>query len=79
MTRFQEASQEAYAGVRGTLSPTLGDGLQLRRCPEMAQIASPAAAAFPVAVQHLLRTSLELRDRYPEGKISRHGLRSATG
>jgi hypothetical protein len=43
-----------------------------------AQIASPAAAAFPVAVQHLLRTSLELRDRYPEGKISKHGLRSAT-
>ena len=45
----------------------------------MAQIASPAAAAFPVVVQHLLRTSLELRNRYPEGKISKHGLRSATG
>jgi hypothetical protein len=61
-----------------------GDVTLLRRFaqvadPEMAQIASPAAAAFPVVVQHLLRTSLELRNRYPEGKISKHGLRSATG
>jgi transposase len=51
----------------------------LKRCREMAQIASPAAASFPLAVQHLLQTSLELRDRYARGEISEHGLRSATG
>jgi transposase len=51
----------------------------LKRCREMAQMASPAAAAFPLAVRHLLLTSLELRDRYAQGGISEHGLRSATG
>jgi transposase len=51
----------------------------LKRCREMAQLASPAAAAFPLAVEDLLQTSLELRDRYEHGKISAHGLRSATG
>ena len=51
----------------------------LKRCREMAQIASPAAASFPLAVRHLLQTSLELRDRYGRGEISEHGLRSATG
>ena len=45
----------------------------------MAQIASPAAAAFPRAVQHLLQTGLQLRDRYEQGEISEHGLRTATG
>jgi hypothetical protein len=51
----------------------------LTRCQEMARIASPAAAAFPLAVQDLLQTSLQLRDRYREGEVSEHGLRSATG
>jgi transposase len=51
----------------------------LKRCREMAQIASPVAAAFPLAVRDLLQTSLELRDRYARGEISEHGLRSATG
>jgi transposase len=51
----------------------------LRRCREMAQIASPVAAAFPLAVRDLLQTSLQLRDRYEQGEISEHGLRSATG
>ena len=51
----------------------------LRRCREMAQIATPAAAAFPLAVKHLLQTSLELRNRYVRGDISQHGLRTATG
>jgi transposase len=51
----------------------------LKRCREMAQIASPVAAAFPLAVRHLLQTSFELRERYEQGKISEHGLRSATG
>jgi transposase len=51
----------------------------LKRCREMAQIASPAAAAFPLAVRDLLQTSLQLRDRYEQGKISEHGLCSATG
>lgn len=51
----------------------------LKRCREMAQMASPAAAAFPLAVRDLLQTSLALRDRYEQGEISEHGLRSATG
>ena len=51
----------------------------LKRCREMAQIASPAALAFPRAVEHLLQTSLELRDRYEQGEISEHGMRTATG
>src|SRR5712692_8821633 len=51
----------------------------LRRCREMAQIASSAAAAFPLAVKGLLQTSLELRDRYERGEISEHGRRTATG
>src|SRR5258708_29279980 len=51
----------------------------LKRCREMAQITSPVAARFPLAVRDLLQTSLELRDRYELGEISQHGLRSATG
>lgn len=51
----------------------------LTRCQEMARIASPAAATFPWAVQDVLQTSLQLRDRYREGEISERGLRSATG
>jgi transposase len=45
----------------------------------MARIASPAAAAFPLAVKGLLQTSLELRDRLEHGEVSEHGLRTAAG
>jgi transposase len=51
----------------------------LARCKDMAQIASPPAAAFPLAVRDLLQTSLQVRDRYLQDEISEHGLRSATG
>jgi transposase len=51
----------------------------LKRCREMAQIASPTAWAFPRAVEQLLRTSLELRERYAAGEISEHGRRTVTG
>ena len=51
----------------------------LKRCREMAQVASPAALAFPRAVQNLLLTSLELRDRYEQGEVSARGLSIATG
>ena len=51
----------------------------LKRCREMAQIASPAALAFPRAVEHVLWRSLELRDRYEQGEISQHGMSIATG
>src|SRR5437868_7266219 len=53
--------------------------LLLKRCREMAQIASPAALTFPRAVEHLLQTGLELRDRPERGEISEHGMRTATG
>ena len=45
----------------------------------MAQIASPSALAFPRAVEDLLKTSLEVRDRYERGEISEHGARTAPG
>jgi len=45
----------------------------------MAWIASPVSAAFPLTVKDVLHTSFQLRDRYREGEISEHGLRSATG
>src|SRR5262249_20298540 len=51
----------------------------ITRCREMAQIASAVAAAFPLAVKHLLQTGLELRDRFEQGQISEHGLCTATG
>ena len=55
----------------------------LNRCREMAQrpegARSPAALAFPRAVEDLLQTSLELRDRYERGEISERGLSIATG
>lgn len=51
----------------------------LKRCREMAQIASPSALAFPRAVEHLLQTSLELRDRSEQGEVSEHGMKVATG
>jgi transposase len=51
----------------------------LKRCREMAMIATPAEAAFPLAVRHLLQTSLQLRDRFARGEISEHGMRTASG
>lgn len=51
----------------------------LKRCREMAQFASPAALAFPRAVEDLLLTSLELRDRHARGEVSERGLAIATG
>jgi transposase len=51
----------------------------LKRCREMAQIASPSALAFPRAVEDLLKTSLELRDRHERGEVSERGLSIATG
>jgi len=51
----------------------------LTRCKQMARSASPAAAAFPLAVKDLLQASLQLRDRYLEGEICEHGLRRASG
>jgi len=51
----------------------------LKRCREMAQVASTAALIFPRAVEHLLQTSLELRDRYEQGEVCERGLSIATG
>ena len=51
----------------------------LKRCREMAHIASPAALAFPRAIEDLLKTSLALRDRHERGEVSARGLSIATG
>jgi transposase len=51
----------------------------LRRADEMAATATRGAVCFPRRVAELLRTGLELRDRYAAGEISRHGLAVARG
>jgi transposase len=51
----------------------------LHRCREMMHIASPAALAFPQAVEDLLQTGLELRNRYERGEVCERGLSIATG
>src|ERR1700747_1521294 len=50
----------------------------LKRCREMAHIASPTALAFPRDVEDLLETSLALRDRREQGDVSERGLAIAT-
>ena len=51
----------------------------LHRCEDMAQVASAAAARFPLRVKALLEEGLALRDRYQKQEISLHGLWTATG
>jgi transposase len=51
----------------------------LHRCEDMAQVASAAAARFPLRVRALLEEGLALRDRYQKQAISLHGLWTATG
>lgn len=51
----------------------------LRRCRDMAAVATPAAARFPLQVKALLEKGLALRDRYNQGELSLHGLWTATG
>ena len=51
----------------------------IRRCREMAAVATPAAARFPLRVEALLEDGLALRDRYQHHEISLHGLWTATG
>jgi transposase len=51
----------------------------IRRCRDLVDVATPAAARFPLAVKQLLEEGLALRDRYLEQKISLHGLWTATG
>ena len=54
-------------------------GHLIRRCRDMAEVARPAAARFPLQVKALLEEGLRLRDRYQEAKLSLHGLWTATG
>lgn len=51
----------------------------IRRCRDLAAVATPAAAHFPHRVKALLEVGLALRDRYHKNEISLHGLRTATG
>jgi transposase len=51
----------------------------IRRCEDMAKVASPTAARFPLRVKALLEEGLALRDRYKNNEISLHGLWTATG
>src|SRR6059036_2958821 len=51
----------------------------IRRCEELVQTASAAAARFPRHVMRLLQDGLELRDRFVQHDITEHGLKVATG
>ena len=51
----------------------------IRRCRDMAALATPMAARFPLRVKALLEEALALRDRYLTQEISLHGLWTATG
>src|SRR5438105_12542293 len=51
----------------------------LRRCRDMAAVASASASRFPLQVKALLEKGLALRDRYSQGELSPHGLWTATG
>jgi transposase len=51
----------------------------IRRCRDLAEVATPSAARFPLAVKHRFEEGLALRDRYLEQKISLCGLWTATG
>jgi transposase len=51
----------------------------LRRADAMAATATRGAVCFPRLVAELLRTGLNLRDRYMAGEVSRHGLAVARG
>jgi transposase len=51
----------------------------IRRCKDMIETASRAAAQFPKAVLELLLDGLALRDRHQSQQISTHGLHVATG
>jgi transposase len=51
----------------------------IRRCRVMAEIATPGAAPFPLAVKALLQQALDTRDRYEQNRIGAHGLCTATG
>src|SRR5260370_8920130 len=50
----------------------------LKRCREMAQIASPAARAFPPAAEHLLQAGLEWRGPHEHGETPPHGIKPPT-
>jgi hypothetical protein len=51
----------------------------INRCNEMIESSSPAAARFPSNVKTILLKGLDLRDRFLNGGISKHGMASATG
>jgi transposase len=51
----------------------------VRRCRELGEVLSPAAARFPLEVKGLFEKGLALRDRYAQNEISLHGLWTATG
>lgn len=51
----------------------------IRRCKDMLETTSTAAARFPQAVMQSLLEGLALRDRHARQEISTHGLNVATG
>jgi transposase len=51
----------------------------VRRCRELVEIVSAAAAAFPRAVLDRVEKALTVRDRYQAGEISLHGQWTAAG
>jgi len=54
-------------------------GHLVRRCRDLAAVATPAAARFPLRVKAVLEKGLALRDRFHQHEISLRGLWTATG
>ena len=67
-----------YCGLKKAQHQTCLTHL-IRRCKEMAERATPAAARFPLQVKTLLQQALLLGDRYENQEVSLHGLAVATG
>jgi transposase len=51
----------------------------LRRCDELLETATAGGVRFPRRISELLHQALDLRDRYEQGEVSRHGLAVARG
>ncbi len=51
----------------------------IRRCGEMIDVATPAAARFPQTVKDILQAALDLRDRRDAGRIGERGLAVVRG
>lgn len=65
--RFESASHQSC------------NGHLITRCDQLLQVASPRGKVFPLQVKDILLKGLDLRDRFSQGGVSKHGQAVATG